>query len=416
MTKETMRAIVLRGAGFENLAVEEIPVPNPNPNQILAKVDCAGICTSLLKIISQGPSHPMMYDWNLKEQPAILGDEGSITLVEVGKNLQRQFNPGERYVMQPSINHTPIYRRNLYPDHGKGIAKTGAGYTLPGHLSEYILITEDVIAAESLIKVEDFSVPLAHTGIAEPLSCCISAQEHHLHLQNDSLRDRRTIIRGVLPNGVLVIVGAGMMGRMNLDISLSSAPRVVIISDFLPERREIVERLFKNRAKQSGITLITVNPDELIQALHTFSQGNGADDVIVAVGNSQVVESSQHLVARGGVLDIFGGLPRSEDSVMFHTSRIHYDEISVVGSSGGIPWDIQRAVDMITKGEIHPEVHITRVCDLADVPHVLKLMQANKLDGKAITYPSLILPEQILQSTWTKEDETRLLKKHNQKA
>ena len=407
-----MKALTLKGKGFDHLVVEEIPIPEPGDGQLLARVDCAGICTSLLKIISQGSTHPMMYGWNLETTPAILGDEGSVTLVEVGKNLRHLFQEDDRYVVQPSINHPPIYRRQMYANAGSGIAKTGAGYTLPGHLAEYMLIPEDVIAAKSMIKIEDPTIPFGHAAIAEPLSCCISAQEHHFHIETPDLTKRRVVERGVKHGGVLVVIGAGMMGRMNLDIALSSKPRLVIVSDFLPERLAIVEKLFAERAKKLSTELITSPPQQLSRLLADLTNSSGADDVIVAVGKQAAVESAQHLVGRGGVLDIFGGLPKAEDLVALRSGLIHYDEVTLVGSSGGIPWDIARAIELISTKEIAPEVHITRVCDLEDVPDILKLMQANQLDGKAITYPHIHLESQILTSTWTNEDEQRLIQQH----
>ena len=54
---EKMKAALLFGVGFDNIAVREVPVPRPGPGQLLARVDAAGVCTSLLKIIEQGKDH-----------------------------------------------------------------------------------------------------------------------------------------------------------------------------------------------------------------------------------------------------------------------------------------------------------------------------------------------------------------------
>jgi len=56
-----MQALILDGTGFEHLKVRAMPVPRPGPSQLLARVDAAGVCTSLIKIIEQGPQHPMRY-------------------------------------------------------------------------------------------------------------------------------------------------------------------------------------------------------------------------------------------------------------------------------------------------------------------------------------------------------------------
>lgn len=50
----TMQAVIACGRGFDNLKVAEVPIPQINPNQLLARVDAAGVCTSILKLVDQG--------------------------------------------------------------------------------------------------------------------------------------------------------------------------------------------------------------------------------------------------------------------------------------------------------------------------------------------------------------------------
>ena len=80
-----MRALVLNGKGFEHLGVRKVPTPRPSPRQILARVDAASICTSLIKLVEQGPDHKFVYGRDIASHPLILGDEGAVTLVEVGE-------------------------------------------------------------------------------------------------------------------------------------------------------------------------------------------------------------------------------------------------------------------------------------------------------------------------------------------
>jgi len=68
-----MRALVLNGTGFEHLQIRKIPTPHPGPGQMLARVDAAGICTSLIKLVEQGPHHQLVYGWDLERWAADLG-------------------------------------------------------------------------------------------------------------------------------------------------------------------------------------------------------------------------------------------------------------------------------------------------------------------------------------------------------
>jgi D-arabinose 1-dehydrogenase-like Zn-dependent alcohol dehydrogenase len=98
-----MKAVVMSGKGFENVSVREVDVPEPGPNQILARVDAAGVCTSILKILAQGAEHTYLNGWDPAKWPLILGDEGSLTLVKVGENLRDRFTEGRRYGVQPAV-------------------------------------------------------------------------------------------------------------------------------------------------------------------------------------------------------------------------------------------------------------------------------------------------------------------------
>jgi L-sorbose 1-phosphate reductase len=407
-----MRALVLDGTGFARLQVRRVPVPRPGPRQMLARVDAAGICTSLIKLVEQGPAHAQVYGWDLARFPLILGDEGCVTLVEVGQELTNRYHPGERYVIQPAVDHPPINHRERYRDGGRGVAKVAVGYTLPGHLAEYILIMEEAVAAGCLLPVTSPSFPFAHAALSEPVSCCVSAQDHHVHLVQQAPEGPRQVVKGLKPGGVTVVIGAGSMGRMHVDVALSHQPRALAVADLVEGRLELVRMLFGSRAAKLGVDLQVVNPvsTDLRKIVNELTDYRGADDVIVAVGSKQAIENALNLVGRGAVLDLFGGLKKGEDIIGFDTGIIHYKEINVTGSSGGSPWDIARTLELMAKGEINAERHITRIGDLEHAIEFLRMIKAQEIDGKAVVYPHRRSGEIRAVASWSAEDEAEYLK------
>lgn len=407
-----MRALVLDGTGFEHLQVRCVPTPRPGPRQMLARVDAAGICASLIKLVEQGPAHSLVYGWDITRYPLILGDEGAVTLVEVGAALGGDYRPGQRFVIQPAVDVAPINHRERYRDQARGIHKVAVSYTLGGHLAEYLLVTEEILEGRCLLPMPRADLPYAHAALAEPLSCVISAQDHHVHLvQPDPLRPR-TVWQGLKPGGVVVILGAGAMGRMHVDLALSCRPAAVIVADLITDRLEIVRRLFAAKAERLGVTLHTVHSAEtdLGAYLQRVSDQRGADDVIVAVGAGPAIEAAQHYAARGGVLNLFGGLKQGEHLIQLATDIVHYREINVTGSSGGSPWDMAHTLDLIAQGEVEPGRHITRIGDLDHAVELLQLVRARQIDGKAIVYPHRRCDRPRAVPAWSAQDEQEYLR------
>jgi threonine dehydrogenase-like Zn-dependent dehydrogenase len=406
-----MRAVVLDGVGFDHIGLHTIPTPRPNANQLLARVDAAGICTSLIKIAAQGPKHTLINGWDVTQYPLILGDEGAVTLVEVGANLQDRYQVGQRFATQPTIAHAPINHRERYHNHGEGMTRLGVGYTIGGHLTEYILITEEILAADCLVPLPDDSMTAAHAALSEPLACVICGQDHHLHLVQDNPLSERRVIKGLKPGGVTVIVGCGAMGRMHVDLALSYRPRLLIATDYIEERLARVRDNFSQRAHELGIELQAVNAAETDARafIHSLTDGRGADDVIVAVGAAQAVETAQAYVGSDGVLNLFGGLKKGEDVVPFDTDLIHYKSVSVTGSSGGSPYDMVRTLDLMAAGEIDAGAHITHIGDLNHAVEFLRMVKDREIDGKAVVYPHRPAESIQVVDSWSADDERAYL-------
>ncbi len=409
-----MRALVLAGRGFENLNIQNIPVPKPTANQMLARVDAAGICTSLLKLIDQGSDHQLLGGWNIERWPIILGDEGTVTLVEVGDQLKKTFSPGQRFVVQPAIDTDPVNHRERYRDNAKGVHKIAAGYSVGGHLAEYMLISEEILNAGCLLPLPLDNMPYAHAAVAEPISCVISGQDHHMHLIQKDPCGPRTTVNGLLEGGVTVIVGAGAMGRIHVDLALSYKPRMVIMVNTSDPRLRLVETLFGQRASSAGINLITVNPRnvDLKQFILEKTDYQGADDIIIAVGSRQAMEEASNYAKMGAVINLFGGLKRGDEMVGFDTIAIHYKSFNITGSSGGSPWDVAQTLKLIAEGNIDPSVHITRIGDLDHAIDFLKMVQAKQIDGKAVVYPHHHTDQILEVSSWKPEDEKSYLREY----
>ena len=406
---ETMQAIVASGAGFENLAVQQVPVPQIGPDQLLGRVDAAGVCTSILKLVAQGEKHTFLNGWDMARWPLILGDEGAVTIVKVGDNLKGQYSPGQRYAIQPALDTPPSNHRERYTDDARGMNKCAVGYTIGGHLGQYICIQEEVLAAECLLPLPDDNLPYFAVSMAEPVSCVFSAQDRHYHIIKDSPHAPRKAQLGLLPGGVAVVVGAGAMGRMHAELALRYNPAVLIVGDLVQERLDSVQRAIGNRAAEKGTRLVCVSGDKLAETVKELSNGNGADDIILAVGVQKVQQSALELLAAGGVANCFGGLPAGQHILEVDGRAVHYREIKLVGSSGGEPSDMAATLKAIADNDIDPGNYVAAVGSLDNAIDVLKMIKETRIDGKAILYPHIRQTPLRIVDGWDQDKETAFL-------
>jgi len=149
----------LSGAGLQNLALRERPVPSPGAEELLVRIDACGICFSDIKILRLGGEHPRLQGRDLERDPVVMGHEVAMTVMQVGEARRAQFQPGQRFLIQADI----IYR-------GEGLA---FGYKLAGGYSQYQLIGPEVLDGDEgcyLLPVSR-GVGYSQAALAEPWAC-----------------------------------------------------------------------------------------------------------------------------------------------------------------------------------------------------------------------------------------------------
>jgi len=405
----TMQALIAKGVGFDNLEIAQVPVPQPGPDQLLARVDAAGVCTSIIKLIEQGDKHTFINGWDLSKWPVILGDEGAVTIVKVGDNLKNTYKLGQRFAIQPAVAVPPINHRERYKNNAAGMLKCAVGYSLGGNLAQYILIQEEVLKGECLLPLPDEDMAYFAVSMAEPISCIYSAQQRNYHIIKKGPHASRVPQLGFLPHGVAVVIGAGAMGRMHAELALRFSPRVLIVSDLQQARLDETIQTISKKAAAKGTKLLCVLPDKLADTVKAESGGTGADDIVLAVGIQPVQQNALGLLAPGGVANLFGGLPRGKHILELDALAVHYQEIKLVGSSGGDPSDMAATLKAIAVGDIDPGNYVAAVGSLDNAIDVLKMIKETKIDGKAILYPHIKQTPFQRVDYWDKEKEADFL-------
>ncbi|MCY2952398.1 MAG: zinc-binding dehydrogenase [Planctomycetota bacterium] len=323
--------------------------------------------------------------------------------------LKGRYRVGQRFGIQPAVDVSPINHRERYRNNGEGMKKVAVGYSLPGNLAEYLLVQEEVLEGGCLLPLPDQHMAYFAVSMGEPISCVYSAQERQIHIKKETPFAKRVAELGILRGGVTVVIGAGPMGLMHAELALRYRPKWLLVCDKIVERLERAKRTLGEKAKRAGVNLMTVGAEELKARVAEVSGGTGVDDLILAVGIQGVQQAAIELLGKGGVANLFGGLPKGQHMLQVNALAVHYDEIKLVGSSGGQPSDLAATLEAIAKGDVDPGNYVYGIAGLGHVPDVLRMIQSNKVEGKVIVYPHANVPELRVVEYWDGDREGEFL-------
>ena len=311
----------------------EAPTPTIRQDEVLLESKATGICGTDLHIFRGEFESRVRY-------PAILGHEFGGVIVEVGEKV-RTYKPGDRVVVDPII-----------PCHSCLACLTGhinacqtlklLGVDLQGGFGQYV-----AVPANHLFALPE-SILMTHAPMVE-----MYALGHHI-LQRG----------GVQPGETVALLGAGKLGLSILDVLChSTSPGFTIVTDLQPFRLETARKL----GASITLNLHEVDPVERVLEL---THGLGVDCVIEAVGHYHLPEGQEAPLAqavkmiRNGGRIVTAGLGEQLSAVHFKTLVLKEAQIIASRVTRG---EFPRAIQMMSRGLLHPELLITDVKPLEEI-------------------------------------------------
>ncbi|MDT0183812.1 zinc-binding dehydrogenase [Microbacterium sp. ARD31] len=298
----------LHGAGEENMgkdgAPELVPVPTPDADHMLVRIDSVGLCFSDVKIMRQGGSHPKLYGRDLSQEPTRLGHEVSLTVIEVGDNLKDRYHPGQRLAVQPDI----------YQD-GKS---TAYGYTIPGGLTQYHLMGAEMLETDDgacLLPLPD-SMGYAEASTLEPWGCVMAAYTQRRRLEPKA-------------GGTMWIVGRPGDEREYAFSAGLDAPATIVLTDVPDSVATLVEGTSATTVVRNGL-----DAEDYQALVDELTGGAGFDDIVVLDPRSAAtIGAVATHIARRGTLNLVGET-ELDGLVDTDVGRLHYDYTAYLGGRG----------------------------------------------------------------------------------
>ncbi|MEM7284756.1 MAG: alcohol dehydrogenase catalytic domain-containing protein, partial [Actinomycetota bacterium] len=192
-----MRSVLIRGGA---IVVEDQPVPQPGPGQVLVRSRACGICGSDLHMVRH---HDEMFEMR-KRTGRVGADETEAPPIFLGHELAGEvaaLGPGaDRHAVGTRVASVPFV---MGPDGEMvGVGTTESVY---GAFSEYFVLNE-----ATLIPVPD-AVPDEAVALAEPLAVGV-----HAVARGEVGADDAVLVVGAGPVGLAVIAALRMRGVVTI--------------------------------------------------------------------------------------------------------------------------------------------------------------------------------------------------------
>jgi 2-desacetyl-2-hydroxyethyl bacteriochlorophyllide A dehydrogenase len=300
-----MRAIVLDRPG--TFRVADVPDPVPDVNQVVVRVECCGICGTDLHILD-GEFPPTPY-------PITPGHEFAGTVVARGAEVRPDLAVGARVAVDPSLYCGYCRRCRAGRDN---LCENWAaiGDTVDGAFAEFV-----AVPANNAYLLPGH-LDAQHGAMAEPLACAVHGLDRLGPVLGDSV----------------VVIGAGTMGLLLLQVLLHAGAGPVAVVDRISERLEVARKL--------GAAQAVTDADAL--------EGTRFEVAVDATGVPKAIETAYGLLDRGGRMLVFG-VSAADAVISVSPFRVYNDEITITGSMA-ILRSFGLAVDMLASGAVDPRL------------------------------------------------------------
>ena len=177
----------------------------------------------------------------------------------------------------------------------------------------------------------------------------------------------------LVPGSTAVVVGAGGLGHMAVQMLRAMTPATVIAVDKRPEALKLAESV----GAHAGV----LADDEAAATITELSKGKGADVVLDVVGADQTLALGAAVARPLGQLTIVGiaggTLPMSFFGIAY--------EVSVATTYWGTLPELHEVLALAEAGMIKPHIE---TFPLSEAPQVYERLAAGEIEGRAVIVPS----------------------------
>lgn len=332
----------------KDIRVQEMPVPDIGPKDILVKVMACGICGS-----------DIMEWYRIKKAPLVLGHELAGKVEKAGREVIK-FKPGDRIF---STHHVPCGECR-YCMNGHETAcetfQTKNNFT-PGGFSEYV-------------RISGRSLDTGTFQLSDALS----------YEQGSFVEPLGTVVRGIRTLGLkytdtLLVLGSGIAGLLHIKLAKTLGAERIIATD--------INEFRLDAAKKFGADFTFKATENIPEAVRKVNEGRLADKVIISTGALQASSQGLMSVDKGGTV-LFFAVSKPGETLPIDFNPYWRDDISIKTSYGAAPGDNLDAIEFLKTGRVTVDDMITHRFSLEQIGEGFKTASTGKDCLKVVIRPN----------------------------
>ncbi|MCP4682824.1 MAG: alcohol dehydrogenase catalytic domain-containing protein [Desulfobacterales bacterium] len=311
----------------KDVRIQEMPMPEIGPHELLMRVVASGICGS------------DVMEWYRRDKvPLVLGHEVAGEVLETGKEVKK-FRPGHRIAV---THHVPCNTCHYCLTGHHTVCETllKGTHLDPGGFAEFVRVPAINVDRGAFPVPEGMSFEKA--SFMEPLACVLRGQKN----------------AGLRPGQSVLILGSGISGLLHVALARTLGAGLVVAADTIPFRLK--------KAKQMGADLALNADAELIDTLLKANQGRLADLVIICFDG--FIPLAFKAVEKGGTILFFAGAPEGATIPASINDIFWRTEVTLTSTYAGGPYDCDAALKLIKAGSVPVEKTVTHRLSMKEGP------------------------------------------------